>query len=373
MENNIYNTILKYFPPKETVELTITLIEDNIEIILNYFKDVKNKIIDDLNKLKNEKKLQNNESENISIQLISNKQKNQHYFLDIDLSIGKFYKNSIEQYDLPQDLKDKTLIISYEIIFKDKKTAINLYEIMKKNILSKIDEFPYIKSYKNIGGDVKIINNDNKIIIYLSRNSEKIKNFISLLNFEEFSSFETGLNGHIFYSNAYNNVQNYHTISEYIEQFLSFILKININLINYKQVLTIIYNRLQEKQNPEFMKKMSKIFKIITCINNTNISLEYNFDTEMVINFLIKYIFRANVILFKTIEDAIVEDKALQEFIKIIEKLLSDLGINFKKESIETIYLNIFFPNNKVVLNINFNKFIFVISDILTILLFLIF
>ena len=73
---NIYNTILKYFPPKETVELTITLIEENIEIISNYFKDIKNKIIDDLNKLKNEKTLQNNENQKIAIQLISNKKKN---------------------------------------------------------------------------------------------------------------------------------------------------------------------------------------------------------------------------------------------------------------------------------------------------------
>jgi hypothetical protein len=99
------------------------------------------------------------------------------------------------------------------------------------------------------------------------------------------------------------------------------------------------------------------------------IGMEGNFDTEMVINFLIKYIFRANVMLFQTIEDSIVEDKALQEFLKIIEKLLSDLGINIQKESIETIYLHIFFPFNKIILNINFNKFIFVFSNLLELLL----
>ena len=30
---NIYNIILKYFPPKETVELTILLIKENLELI----------------------------------------------------------------------------------------------------------------------------------------------------------------------------------------------------------------------------------------------------------------------------------------------------------------------------------------------------
>ena len=366
---NTYNTILKYFPPKETVELTILLIEENIEIISNYFKDIKNKIIDDLNKLKNEKTLKNNENQNISIQLISNKKKIQHYILDIELSIGKFYKKFMEQYDLPQELKNKTVIFSYEIIFKEQKTALNLYEIIKKNILSKIDEFPYIKSYKNIGGIVNIINKNNKIIVYFSRNSEKIKNFLTLFNLEEFSFFDNGINSHIYYSNAYDNVQTYHTISEYIEQFISFILKIDINFSNYKQILRIISNRLEEKQNPELMKNISNIIKKLLCIKNADFSLEYNLNTEMVINFLIKYIFRANIMLFQTIEDSIVEDKALQEFLKIIEKLLSDLGINIQKESIETIYLHIFFPFNKIILNINFNKFIFVISNLLELLL----
>ena len=366
---NIYNTILKYFPPKETVELTILLIEENLELISNYFKDIKIKIIDDLNKLKNEKKLQNNENQNISIELISNKKKNLHYILDIELSIGKFYKNFMEQYGLPQELKNKNIIFSYEIVFKEQKTALNLYEIIKKNILSKIDEFPYVKSYKSIGGEVKIINDNNKIIIYLSRNSEKIKNFLTLFNLEEFSFFENGVNSHIYISNAYDNVQTYHTISEYIEQFISFIIKININLINYKQILRIISNRLEEKQNPEFMKNISKIIRNLLCIKKADFSLEYNLDTEFVINFLIKYIFRANVMLFQTIEDSIVEDKALQEFLKIIEKLFSDLGINIQKESIETIYSNIYFPYNKIKLNINFNKFIFVFSNLLKIIL----
>ena len=345
MERDFYETILKNFPPKETIEETFILIDQIEENFLKDFKNLIEKTKEEINK-ENKKENEENEEGKIHIEINLNKNKDQHYFQDIFLLIGDDYINPIEPF-LPKEILNDDFFFCFEIICSNEEYAKDIIEKVNLNILPKINSFPYHISFSKIGGQIKFLQINNKIVICLSRKSESLKTLIELVNDLGFGK-KFGINGKIQFSNALdtNKLQNL-PIQGYIDALFSMKFIFDFRIKNFKNVFLSLIKCIKN-ENFEFLTKIINFIGLFVYVHNINFIFEYNPKTQDIIDFLINFYFRAPCLMKEAFENWKDEREAFGNIFNIIGSLCSKVGINFNKSNFEILNFYLFFPKNKV-------------------------
>lgn len=359
MENDFLTKCYEKFPPNILIDDFFTFIEDIETEFCSTIKDFILKYKSDfiLEQNPNLKNIEPN-TRTVSIKFISNKDLLvQKFFGNIKISTGNFFLFPYESHITQKEKEGLILLI--DIHLNNEKFAEEVLQKINKNILPFLNDFPYYKSFKKYGGELRFFSHGNKIIICITRISQAIKIFQEVLSDLNFKKFKAGYNININFSTSFSlyDLKDDTTVDDFIQKISSFQIKLNADFINVKHIFKGLEEYLEDKKEDYLIKfLLNFIIKKQLYLTKSEIELELAPSCEYIKELLLDYIFGVDCLLSEYV-DKKKQDKEVWDFlIQMLIQIIKKFDIEIDEETLSMLRIHFINPSNTLYMEIILGK-----------------